>query len=283
MNDIIGRYASLSVAAERLARAGRPVPHHIVREMQQIESIAQTRLTPSQLQAALQHVEHAKVQVLAQEQSISQARLQADIAQTAEKTSRKLTEGWFGKADGLTAEQWRAVRDGKKVVFKAPPKPDAAELDRLSVERTRGIDPAGKGFTLKEWEKRLDELAEVDRDRFEVLAKRYNADPKDLRKAVDRWRTERLEVEFNRRQQARASREGDEVYSGEGYQRKAQIMDAMVEHLDPSDENTARFFDDNAGAERIAQEGEGRPGAEGRSADIARAMMQVESRGEAHE
>lgn len=283
MNDVIGRYARLTIAAERFSRAGRPVPYPIMQEIQYIEATAQSRLNPRQISAAMQHVQHARAQILQQEHSLTHAQVAEQNRSDLERLSRSLTKDWFNRQEGLTPEQFVAVRDGKKITIPARKRLSKEQLDRLSIEHTKSLDPKGKGFTFKEWEERLDELADMDPARFHEKAKEYRADPHELRKAVKRWKVERLEVGLQRRREAREGEPKDHEIETESHQRKAQIVDAFAQSYKPSDRQHQRLFDDSDGVRRIIDEGEGQTGCVERSSDIAKAMVEVEARGDSDE
>lgn len=283
MIDVIGRYARLTIAAERFSRSGRPVPYPILQEIQYIEATAQSRLNPRQMAAALQHVHHARAKILQQEHSLTHARVAEQKQSALERLSRSLTKDWFNRQEGLTPEQFVAVRDGKKITIPAKKRLSKEQLDRLSIEQTKSLDPKGKGFTFKEWEERLDELADLDPARFHEKAQKYRGDPHELKKAVKRWKVERLEIGLQRRREEREGEPKDHEIETESHQRKAQIVDAFAQSYNPSDRQHQRLFDDSDGVRRIINEGEGQTGAVERASDIAKAMVEVEAQGDSDE
>lgn len=283
MNDVIGRYARLTLAAERFSRAGRPVPYPIMQEIQYIEATAQSRLNPRQIAAAMQHVQHARAQILQQEHSLTHATIAEQNRADLERLSRSLTRDWFNRQEGLTPEQFVAVRDGKNITIPARKRLSKEQLDALSIEHTKSLDPNGEGFTFQEWEERLDELADMDPARFEENAKQYRVDSRELREAVKRWRVERLAVGLQRRREAHEGEPEDQEIETDSHQRKAQIVDAFAQSYKPSDRQHQRLFDESDGVRRIIEEGEGQTGSVERSSDIAKAMVEVESRGNPNE
>jgi hypothetical protein len=222
--NVVDSYARLTLTAERLQRSGQAVPVKLVQAIQAIESFANARFTPSQMRSAMQHVAQAKSRLVAEEYRAEKIKRHAKLEADAEAWTKRETQGMLGQANGLTRKQFQQLRDGKPVHF---PSRRIADGKPEEVRRqTAALDKRGKGFTQKEWEERLDELADASDERFAMLAKQYNASPEELRKAAKRWETERVGFELQRR--LTANDKGHTIEKPhEGEQLRAQIIDSM--------------------------------------------------------
>lgn len=285
MTDVVGEYARLAVLKERIEAKGQRPPSQLIVRMQQIETLARARLTPQQFQAAMTHVEHAKLNfsetLTAQEKAGEEARHK----ERADRITRELTAGLAGHGKGLSREQLRAVAEGK-----APrAKMTQAERDALFRERTRAMDPAGKGWSEDEYARRMDALADASPERFAALAKGYRADPDGLRRAAKNWQTERVEYGLQKRREASdklLGLSGEPRTPTEADRRRASLVDAYLHHsAEDIDRDTRRGRVsetlrelEGTSYQQMTQETnpEGRPT---RRAHIAAAMAESESRG----
>lgn len=102
MNDFIGKYAELSLAADSFRSAGLPVPFEITQTMQRIEQRARQVLSPAQMHAAFDHLESAKIRILSEERAQANERAE----QQADDVIGSLTETMFANhPEGLTRAQ----------------------------------------------------------------------------------------------------------------------------------------------------------------------------------
>lgn len=208
--DIIGRYAQLSVAADAYAAKGQHPPEHIVREMQQIYTTAEARLTPQQMQAALGHVAQAKMRVQAIEHEVNTRRLNENARVATERTVREMTHGMFGQPGGISQAQLFAYINGKPIPAEGRRRPTPQELEAAFRSATRANDPKGVGWGKKETERRLDELADASPEEFQAIVQRegYRKDPRELQKAARQWAGERIEQGLLERRQERDRQRG---------------------------------------------------------------------------
>jgi hypothetical protein len=232
MNDVVRRYAQLQVLAENCRAYGRAVPAAVVQELHQLDAMARARLTPAQLQAAVHHVDVAKMQI---RQEQGEARLRHSEQQAQQRIAsalRGLTPGMAGRDRGLTLAELRDVAAGKQLP--AAKRVTQEERDARIRDQTRKYDPAGQGWAEAEWARRLDELAEADPDRYQELAKGYSAPPEALRAAVGRWRNDRYEYSLARKREAADRERGHEGRPerapNNDERRRAAVISAYMEH-----------------------------------------------------
>lgn len=224
MNDIVGEYARLAVLRESIEASGRRPPADLIRRISQIETIARARLTPAQLAAATNHVEHAKLRIYEEQTAQREALTRAQAQEFADRTTRDLTAGIGGHSKGLTREQLAAAAQGKPI-----PKPKTmtqAERDAIFRDRTRAMDPQGKGWNEAEYERRMDALADASPQQFETLAKSYKADAAQLRRAADTWKGDRIEYAIKRR---RGEDKPPERELNDAERRRLTLVNAFVE------------------------------------------------------
>lgn len=288
MSDIIGEYAKLAVLREQIEGKGLRPPSKLLERMQHIETLARARLTPEQFNAALNHVEHAKLhfrqELAAETQAGEAARMQA----RKDQITQQLSAGIAGHERGLTREQLQTIAKGKPL---DPPKRiTQKERDAAFRERTKALDPSGKGWTEAEYERRMDALADADPKQFEAMAKGYRADAKGLRQAVTNWKAERIEYGLQKRRQA-----SDEFHGLSGAprepnerdRRRAVLVDAFLDHsADAIEQDTLRGRRSPVLAEledrkyeRVIYETNA-DGSRPRRSHIAEAMAEVEDRGD---
>jgi hypothetical protein len=160
--------------------------------MQRIETMAQARIPQHMMPDAMNHMHQAKLRIQQEMQAEQRRRLDAITQQTTGKFVRDLTLGIAGNQRGLTSDQVRAVARGEKLV-RNKQKLSGAEKDAAMRDRTRWIDPRGHGWTVKEYEARMDALADATPREFSQLAKQYRADPAQLKRAASSWKDERIE------------------------------------------------------------------------------------------
>lgn len=233
--DIIGRYAALSVAADAYAARGQHPPEHIAREMQQIYTLAEARLTPQQLHAALGHVAQAKLRVQATQHEVNTRRLHENARIVTERAVREMTHGMFGQPDGISKAQLDAYMNGQPLPAGRRRQPTAQELDAHFRSATRANDPRGIGWGKKETERRLDELADASPEEFRAIVKRegYRKDPRELQKAARQWAGERIEQGLLERRQACDRQRGLEapktVEPNDRDKRRAAVVHSYLE------------------------------------------------------
>lgn len=230
--DFVLQYARLKVAEENCLARGVQVPPALRMRMHELEAIAKSRLTPQQLQAALHHVEVAKVRVRADAAREVAERRDKQVTQQVDGTVSSLTAGMLGRAGGLTRKELAAVAAGKALP-KGQRMPQA-QRDAIYRQQTRAFDPAGKGWGEAEWTKRLDALADATPEQFGALAKQYRADATALRATVDRWRTDRYEHGLRQRREASDRFRGTDPIADRppNYEerRRATIVNAYLQH-----------------------------------------------------
>lgn len=265
--DIVRQYAELSLAADTFGSAGMPVPFELGQAIRQIEDRARQTLTPEQMRSAMAHVSAAKTRILNEEQERRHVRME----RSADDLMRDLTKGMLGQEKGLNREQFARVRQGKDVTFKSNrPTFDPVAADKKIREQTRHLDPKGKGFGLREWERRMEQLAAADEDRFGVMARQYAVPAEKLREGVERWKSERYDYEMRKREGLRDEPREHTAKTHDDDHRRAQIIGAYVDTVDVNDnEQTDQLFN---GISSSSLEDDGMRG------DIARAFAEVESR-----
>ncbi len=194
-NDLIGRYAFLSVAAENCAARGVSLPPHLRQEMQHIETMAKARMSPQQLQSAVNHIEHAKLRLRTQANELSRRVHEHDAKENTNRKVKEMTAGMFGQPGGANKAQLDAYLSGQPIPSQGGHKPTPAQLDAAFRSYTRQTDPKGVGWGKKETERRMDELVDASPAEFERIVKRegYRKDPRQLREAASKWSGERIE------------------------------------------------------------------------------------------
>ena len=157
--NIVGLYAKLQIAAERYQQSGQPVPRNVIRNIQAIESLAQSRLPPDQLAAAQFYVQQEKHRLLTEEAKREGA---ARAQQETKMQEHIFTEASRGLLDGkgLSPEQLDKLRRGKLKLHDAKP----VDEDARFREATKNLDPAGKGWARTEYERRMNALADAADD-----------------------------------------------------------------------------------------------------------------------
>lgn len=289
MKDIVGEYAQLAVMKEIYDAKGKRPPSDLVRRMQVIETTARARLTPQQFQAALHHVEQAKLHFNHEMQAQAQAREAAEAQAFADRATRDLTSGVVGQSRGLTRAQLSAVAAGRPLPA-GPAKLTQAQRDAVFRDRTRAMDPAGKGWGEAEYERRMDALADATPEQFNKIASGYRAHPEQLRTAVRQWKGDRIEYGLMKRRQASDrfhGLEGERTREpNERDRRRATLVSAYLnQSADKIEEDTYRGRDsetlrevgDTRYRELISEtEPDGRPS---RRAYIAAAMAESENEG----
>jgi hypothetical protein len=267
--DIVGTYAKLQIIADQYYAAGQQPPANVVRALQAIETRARATLSPQQLRDAEHHAHIAKDRILREIATADRARTEAKTRQYVNEGVRKLTRGMAGATEGLTPEQFAAVRDGKPIPGRRPP--TQAERDAAFRTNTAHLDPQGRGWTESEWAQRLDQLADANEREFTALSRSYHADPSQLKKTAETWRTERIGYGLQKR---RAEREEPprEYVANEDDQRRADVIAAYADHA--YEQKRPELMDDmghDPMPERLLQD-------EGRTGDIARAWNDVDAR-----
>jgi hypothetical protein len=223
VNDFIGEYARLSVAAERLQKMGRPVPPKVIHRMQVIEATAKTRLPPHALEAAMQHVEAAKMRLLSEAEAHAREQHEKESQVAADAMARRLTRGWLGEANGLSAEQFRAVRDGKPITIKSE-RPPQARVDEAFRKRI--------GMSEAEYLGTMNRQTEANESEFFEKAAELKVNPDDLRRYVRKWNEgEGLAYELKKRRAGDGS-EDEKVTPDADTRRRAQVVDAFIEHAE---------------------------------------------------
>lgn len=270
--NLIEQYAKLSLAAERCAAKGLPIPDNVIRGMQGIEASARSRLTPGQFQDAMLHVNTAKRMLIAEETETLHAKNEQEKKKGIDSLSRNITRGFLGESNGLDAKQMADLLRKGKVTLKAKgPKFDRDSLEEQTRKQTKKLDPNGKGYSLKEWEKRLDELADASPEHFASLAKGYKADPNELQDAANRWKSDRYQYELNKRQAASDdSNEDETVEVSDDVIRSAELRAAVVE-----DESVDSGWLAGDVSQDLLEE-------DSRHGDLARAFVENEEQEESH-
>lgn len=272
--DLIGLYARLDLARKQYQSAGQPLPPDLTRAILAVEARAQSMLSPQQIQAAQHHVHQAQQRLIA-DQYDQIAREQAAQADRAgREVIGSLTQGAFGERDGLTPEQFKSLVKGQKVKID----PKYRKFDRKAAsadvrERTKRIDPEGKGYSLKEWERRLDQLAETVNDpkRWKEVSAQYRMDPAELRKLANNWAENGLKHVMERRERERfGSDKPTEVEPTDDHRRRAQLLDATTRSATREEEFD--MLSDSIRPESLMDDSP--------RGDVARAFAEVEAREE---
>lgn len=219
MTDVIAEYAQLSLRAEQLQRTGQRVPPGLIHRIQTIEATARTRLTPQQLEAAMQHVEAAKMRILSEQASHQREQGERDMQAMVDKKSRELTEGWLGQRDGLTAEQFRAVRDGKPLHF---PRARGSQREIDATFR------ASTGMTEDQYVKLFDQLVEGGEQAISAHARRTGTDVAALRSAVRRWSEGDAVAHGVMKRRSERVRPSEPVVADRDTRRRAHLVDAIL-------------------------------------------------------
>jgi hypothetical protein len=236
VKDAIGRFAQLSVIAENCAAHRRPVPPQVLQEMQQIEGWGRARLSPEQMQAAVAHVEQAKVHWRAEYQQRQGEQSEQRVQQKMGNLMQRLTGSMMNRPEGLTVEQLRAVAAGKKIETQAV-QLTQDQRDAHFRDASRAMDPNGIGWGEKEYERRMDALADASPAQFERLAQGYRVAPEALRHAANEWNGHRVEYGVMRRRS-----EGD------------ALIQRPEQDRDPSDSEVRRASVVNSYLERAADD-----------------------------
>jgi len=180
-----------------------------------------------------QYVEATKAQWEYQDnQRAAQVQEQAQ-RQNLERGVSDLTKGMLGLEDGLTPKQYREMRETGKVTIKGRTKRDSEAIDAHSRKATRALDPNGKGWTRAEWEALMDDLADTPPERLDAKIERtgLKADAKAIRKAVDKWRVDRIPIEMQRRSEAAQPEEDETIQLTDDQQRRADLLGAYVDDV----------------------------------------------------
>jgi hypothetical protein len=248
------------------------VPFELSQAIRTVEDRARSVLSPQQMRAAQEHVATAKNRILHDEQSREHARNDRQ----ANKLMQDLTRGMLGRGDGLTREQFAQVQKGeKKLKFKSGQEYfDPKVADKVIRERTKRLDPAGKGFGFKEWQRRLDQLVDAGEGKFAELAKEYKGSPDELRKAVDAWGTDRYGFEMRMRNASKTPPKDESVRVTDDDHRRATVIGAYLDHTDAEDDQQTDMLFNGISNESLNDDG--------MRGDIARAFDQVEERDDAH-
>jgi hypothetical protein len=231
--NVVGRYAHLTLARDRFTAAQKPVPPALMREIQQIEAQAQARMSPQQLQHALHFVEQEKVRLLQQErqdQAAHDSRVAQQAAQLRQMNADTLARRFGRNADldVRNAEEFNRIRKGLPLK-RGTPKPapiDPGLLEQATQNATRHLDLKGKGFTAKEWIEKLEWLWEYHGTHdFRAKAKQIGLRPsQDLDHAMARYKEQELVERL-------AGPKEYKVAPTEQDRRKAIITATMAEHL----------------------------------------------------
>jgi hypothetical protein len=201
--------------------------------MQRIEAFARANFTPLQLQNASRLVEAEKLRLMEGADAVSQERSTAAAHDSVSRMVRDMTPGMFGQPHA-TPEQVRAAAQGKKVPRFERKQATQAERDAAFRQRTRQIDPQGRGWTEAEWEKRMDALADASPEQFGRLASGYRADAQQLQRTARKWKNERIEHGLQKRAQERDRLRG--VDKSETHEpndrdrRRAALVTAFMDH-----------------------------------------------------
>lgn len=243
MQDLIQRYAELEASQVIAQRTGMKFPLEMAQEMGRIEALAKSRFTPDQLAQAMQHVEHAKTEAFARYGAIAKSQREAEFKKGMDKLARSLTKGVVGQTNGLSADQFKELRDEGRVTLpsKRIGKHDADTIIRVHTAR---FDKSGEGYTKAEWTKRLDAMTDAlvvkgNEEAFQELASQYNAEPDVLRKAAKDWAHGRIAVGMDERRNAKVSTEPEVLEPNDHERRRTQIADAWLTSL-PEDVKTPR-------------------------------------------
>lgn len=280
MADMIGRYAQLEYAADIMRARGQRVDPRIVQEMQRIETAAKARLSPAQLHDAMLHKEHAKLRIQQDHAARNAEHVTRLATQRADQAARQLTGGVMGRLNGLTRAEVAAAAAGKTPKSDRPRTLTQSERDAAFRDRTRALDPTGKGWTEREWERRMDSLADADPAAFARLSKSYRADAGQLAAAASKWKNERIEYGLQRRRSERTESTPDDSTPRaltDADRRRAVIVDSYLDSAGAEAEEelrtkgTSTKLDDVRGAIPESQLAES-----GRRGDVARAFVAVE-------
>ena len=234
MGDVVQRYALLQCAVENAHAHGRRADPAFYREIQRIETMARVHFTPQQLQDVMHHVEVAKMHLKQREIDSRDAAFTAYTARQIDRTARDLTRNTFG-GDGLSRRQLgEAARSGKRPATPRNDRLTQAERDQISREQSKRFDPAGRGWSEKEWVRRLDALVDAKPNQRAALTRQYR-DQANLQQLTNKWSNDRWEHGLAKRQAARdaereKSRPREEAPKELNYQqrRRAVLAEAMM-------------------------------------------------------
>lgn len=239
----IQRYAALAVAVQHNRAHGRQVHPAWISEMQRFEAFARANFTPQQLQNATRLVEAEKLRLMEGAEAVAQERTAANAYSSVARTVSEMTHGMFGQPHA-TPEQVRAAAQGKKVPRFERKQATQAERDAAFRQRTRHIDPQGRGWTEAEWEKRMDTLADASPEQFRRLAGSYRADPHELQRSARKWKHERIEHGLQKRAQERDRVRGvstaETLEPNDRDRRRAALVTAFMDHSADAIETDAR-------------------------------------------
>jgi hypothetical protein len=205
MQELIREYAHCEHEAAIYQSHSQPVPAYIQQRITNIEAWARVNVHPQHLQAAIQQKDQYLAYLKQEQNRLETANHEHLKRATLEKAVGKVTQGMLGQ-DKLNPNQLKAIV--KKEPLRARiPNQTQAQRDAKMREATKRHDPARKGWTEKEFAKRMDELTDASPAEFARLVKKYGADPAQIRKAVDGWKSERIEYGLRQR---RLERQGDD-------------------------------------------------------------------------
>ena len=108
MNQLVQRYAQLSVIADKCRAQNLAIPNGVQTEMQHIYSTAQATLTPMEQQQAVRAVESFRAQAY--------GNLKAEVAYKAESQAMHYRDKIAKGLSGMTVDQVQAAKQGQKYV-----------------------------------------------------------------------------------------------------------------------------------------------------------------------
>lgn len=231
----VREYAKAVMTAQQYMAANQPVPLELQQYIHNVTREAE-HLSPRVKQIAMRAVERNIAEMTAEQQSAASEQAVATAIRNATKANFGTSMAGSKLSNGLNPEQLKQLAKGQDVTIKSDRKKfNAAEADAKTRAVTKSIDPKGKGYSLNEWENRLEELAFAlrshDEERFTRLAKAYNADEDTLRDAARNWNRSSMGYHLERHRAEKQSDDDFTIPATDENQRRAEITKNIIEHI----------------------------------------------------
>jgi hypothetical protein len=280
VQKLIREYAHCEHEASIYQAHSQPVPAHIQRRIIDIEAWARVNVHPAHLQAAIQEKDHYVAHLKQEHIKLETAHNNQLKQATLEKAVGRVTQGMLGQ-DKLTPQQLRAIVTKQPLRARIPRQQQLtqAQRDEQTRNATKMYDPAGKGWTEKQFFKRMDDLADANEAEFAKLVRGYGVDPTHVRKFANDWKSQRVEFALKQRM---ADRHGDDTPGplldkvDDRDHRRAVLATAMLadagEQAERGDSSNLDGFIEETPTPLLEESG--------RRGDVARAFEQLEFRGE---
>jgi hypothetical protein len=284
IQQLIEEYAHLEHSAAIYREFSQQVPPELIRKMEGIVAWGRANIHPNSFHLAIQEVNQRVATLQAQRMEINQEldriQGQAQRKNVLSDAVSRITKGMLGQAS-LTPNQLKAIVNKQPLRARIPNQHlSADQKDALMRESTKAFDPKGKGWGVKEFTRRMDELTDANEADFNRLTRYYRVDPREARLQANRWKHVRVEYGVKQRMLERHGDGGPgpilrEVPDHE--HRKATLATAML-----ADANDQSARGDSRNLDGYVGEGSIHPSYledTGRRGDIARSFEKVESLG----